>query len=240
MSGAYMKALIVDDELHAREEMKAMLEETCEIEVVGCCSNAIEALKAINRFKPDILFLDIQMPVIDGFELLNMVNQDIMPHVVFVTAYDKYSLKAFEEKTLDYLLKPVEQGRLAKTIEKLKSVIGTESTPTYETSEILRIPCLLGSRIKLVPIEDVQYISTSPAGVHVATTQDEFFTEVTLKVLEERTSLLRCHKQYLINLDAISDITLLDGGRGQIKTKSNRSIPISRRYLKILKQQLLI
>ncbi len=235
-----IRALIIDDELHAREEMTALLMETEVIEIVGSCSNGVEALKLINRLRPEVLFLDIQMPVINGFELLNMINQEIMPHVVFVTAYDQYSLKAFEEKTLDYLLKPVDKERLTITVNKLQQTIVEKHRPLYETEMISRIPCLMGNRIKLIALEDVDYVSTGPAGVHVISPQSEYFTEVTLKVLEERTPLLRCHKQYLINIDAINEIVLLEGGLAKIKTHSGKLIPISRRYLKSIKKKLMI
>lgn len=235
-----IRALIVDDELHAREEMAALLAETRAIDVVGSSGNGIDALKMINRLKPEVLFLDIQMPVINGFELLNMVHAEIMPHVVFVTAYDQYSLKAFEEKTLDYLLKPVDGDRLSKTIAKLQQTITERRPPVYEAEEILRIPCLLGNRIKLIGISEVEYIATNPAGVHVITADQEYFTEVTLKALEERSPLLRCHKQFLVNIDSISEIILHEGGLAKIQTRSGKMIPVSRRYLKVIKKKLLL
>ncbi len=235
-----IRALIIDDELHAREEMKVLLSETGAIDIIGSCSNGIDGLKLINRLRPDVLFLDIQMPVINGFELLNMVNSEIMPHVVFVTAYDQYSLKAFEEKTLDYLLKPVDNERLAITVAKLTQTIVDNRPPLFATEEISRIPCLLGNRIKLISLADVEYMFTGPAGVHAVTRNAEYFTEVTLKVMEERTSLLRCHKQYLINIESINEILLLDGGLAKIKTRSGKMIPVSRRYLKIIKKKLLL
>lgn len=235
-----MRALIIDDELHAREEMVALLEEAGSVDVVGTSGNAIDALKAINRLKPDILFLDIQMPVIDGFELLNMIAPEIMPHVVFVTAYDHYSLKAFEEKTLDYLVKPVEKKRLEKTIKKLYQYSKASSKPAIEVTELTRIPCLLSNRVKLIPIEDVDYISTTAAGVHVTNQEGEFFTELTLKLLEERTPLIRCHKQFLINIAKIGEIVLMEGGRATIETQNKHEVPISRRYLKEVKKKLMI
>jgi two-component system LytT family response regulator len=235
-----IRALIVDDEVHAREEMSILLAETTVIEVVGACGNGIEALKMINRLRPQVLFLDIQMPVISGFELLNMVNHDIMPHVVFVTAYDQYTLKAFEEKTLDYLLKPVDSQRLAKTVTKLRQTIGENQPPPFDKEEIRRIPCLLGNKIRLVGLDEVEFIATDIAGVHLTTKDHEYFTEVTLKVLEERTRLLRCHKQYLVNIDHIREIVLLEGGMARIVTHGGKNIPVSRRYLKIIKKKLLI
>ena len=235
-----IRALVVDDELHAREEMVALLVETGAIEVVGSCGNGIDALKLINRLRPEVLFLDIQMPMVNGFELLNMVAGEIMPHVVFVTAYDQYSLKAFEEKTLDYLLKPVDPDRLAKTVAKLQRTIGEKRRPVYQAEEIRRIPCLFGNRIRLIDLNLVECIATTVAGVHAATADAEYFTEVTLKVLEERTPLLRCHKQYLVNLDCIGEIVLLEAGRAKIVTRSGKNIPVSRRFLKLIKKKLLI
>lgn len=235
-----IEVLIVDDELHAREEMEILLMETGAVKILGSCSNGIEALKLINKLRPQVLFLDIEMPVVNGFELLNMVNSQIMPHVVFVTAYDQYSLKAFEEKTLDYLLKPVDPARLQKTIEKLEQTIGEKKSPDYELEEIKRIPCLLGNRVRLITLDEVDYIATSPAGVQVVCGTAEFFTDVTLKVLEERTSLMRCHKQYLINIDNIREIVLQEGGYAKITLKSGMIIPVSRRYLKVIKKRLLL
>lgn len=235
-----IRALIVDDEVYAQEEMVTLLKETGVIEVVGTCGNGIDALKLINKLRPQVLFLDIQMPVINGFELLNMINQEIMPHVVFVTAYDQYSLKAFEEKTLDYLLKPLDGERLAKTISKLEHTIVENHQPSFDTEDISRIPCLLGNRIKLIGLEEVVYITSTVSGVQVATMDGKHFTEVTLKVLEERTKLLRCHKQYLINIDFISEIVLLEGNMARIITRLGKAIPVSRRSLKTIKKKLLI
>ncbi len=235
-----IRALIVDDEIHARTEIATLLAETEAVEVVGSCGNGIDGLKLVNKLRPEVLFLDIQMPVINGFEMLNMVNREIMPHVVFVTAYDQYSLKAFEEKTLDYLLKPVDGERLARTVTKLQQTIVENRRPVYETEEIGRIPCILGNRIRLVCLGEVVYITTTVAGVHVTTLDGEYFTEVTLKVLEERTRLLRCHKQFLINMDYIREIILLDGGLGRIVTRTGQEIPVSRRYLKLIKKKLFI
>lgn len=235
-----IRALVIDDELHAREEMAALLDESGEIEVVAASGNAFDALKAINKHRPDVVFLDIQMPMINGFELLNMVNQEIMPHVVFVTAFDEYSLKAFEEKTLDYLLKPVSPERLQKTIAKLKEFLGAKQPAAFEAEEVKRVPCLIGKRIKLVRIEDVEHVHAGPSGNHIVTADEEYYTDITLKVLEERTNLIRCHKQYLINMEAVSEIALLENGLGVVTTASDRQVPVSRRYLKKLKSMLML
>jgi two-component system LytT family response regulator len=233
-----IRALIVDDEMHAREELRLLLEETGEVEVVGSCANALEAVKAINRQRPQVLFLDIQMPVIGGFELLSMIDEEVMPHVVFVTAYDEYALKAFEEKTLDYLLKPVTPERLKKSVEKLRSALSSGAPAAYETVRLNRIPCVSANRIKLVEPQAVEYVRSELSGVHVVTPQGSFYTELTLKVLEDRTDLLRCHRQYLVNLDQVDEILLIESGLAEIRTKSGQTLPVSRRYLKILKERL--
>ena len=233
-----IRALIVDDEMHAREELRLLLEETGEVEVLATCTNAMEAVKAINRQRPQVLFLDIQMPVIGGFELLSMIDEEIMPHVVFVTAYDEYALKAFEEKTLDYLLKPVAPERLKKSLEKLRTALRSGAPGAYETVPLTRIPCVSANRIKLIEPLAVEYAHSDLSGVHVVTPQGSFFTELTLKVLEDRTGLLRCHRQFLVNLDQVDEILLLDSGLAEIRTRSGKALPVSRRYLKTLKDRL--
>ncbi|HUH66742.1 MAG TPA: two-component system response regulator BtsR [Syntrophales bacterium] len=233
-----MRALIVDDEIHSRDELEAMLLETGEFTIIGKCGNAVEALQEIKDKRPDVLFLDIQMPVISGFELLGMIDENQMPAVVFVTAYDEYALKAFEENTLDYLLKPVDKIRLGKTVRKLKKIPRPGERPSYATPEIKKIPCLLASRIKLINTADVDYVKSNEAGVYVVCPAGEFFTDLTLRVLEHNTSLVRCHKQYLVNIDRVDEIVLHENMLAEIRTKSGRTIPVSRRHLKDLREKL--
>lgn len=234
-----MRALIVDDEIYSREEIEAMLNETGEFIVAGKCANALEAIQAINREKPDVLFLDVQMPVINGFELLGMIDEEVMPSVVFVTAYDEYALKAFDENALDYLLKPVEKERLSKTVEKLKKRFSEGVKPVFAGPDIKKIPCIHSSRIKLINISEVEYVRSGEAGVYVICKNGEFYTDLTLQVLENKTDLVRCHKQFLINIDLVDEIILRENGAAEVKTKSGRPVPVSRRYLKILREKLL-
>jgi two-component system, LytTR family, response regulator len=234
-----MRALIVDDEVYAREEMESMLLETGEFTICGKCANALEAIRAINEERPDVLFLDVQMPVINGFELLGMIDQRSMPGIVFVTAYDAYALKAFEENALDYLLKPVDRERLAKTVEKLRKRNAKGSKPAVAGSAIHKIPCLHASKVKLVDSAEVESVRSGEAGVHIVCPQGEFYTDLTLQVLENKTKLVRCHKQHLINLDLVDEILLHENGVAEIKTKSGRRVPVSRRYLKVLREELL-
>ena len=110
-----LKILIVDDEPLARENLCVLLQPVADVIVAGECENAVEALGAINRLRPDVVFLDIHMPRISGLELVGMIDPERMPHIVFLTAYDEYALQAFEENAFDYLLKPVQASRLEKT-----------------------------------------------------------------------------------------------------------------------------
>ncbi|MHB8909334.1 MAG: two-component system response regulator BtsR [Syntrophales bacterium] len=233
-----MRALIVDDEIYARQELEAMLNETGEFLVAGKCANALEAMQAIRKEKPDVLFLDIQMPVINGFELLGMIDANLMPDVVFVTAYDEYALKAFEENALDYLLKPVEKERLLKTVEKLKKRFAEGNKAVFMGPDIQKIPCLHASTIKLIDVAEIEYVRSGEAGVYVISPAGEFYTELTLQVLENKTPLIRCHKQFLVNIDLVDEIILRENMVAEIKTKSGRLVPVSRRYLRILRDKL--
>lgn len=233
-----MRALIVDDELHAREELETLLLETGEFVVAGKCANALEALQTIRREEPDVLFLDIQMPVVGGFEMIGMIDEEHMPVIVFVTAYDQYAIKAFEENALDYLLKPVEKERLAKTVSKLKKMIREGRRTVFAGPEIKRIPCCISNRIKLVSTADVEFVRSDMAGVYVICPKGEYYTELTLKVLENRANLVRCHRQYLVNIEAVDEILLHENLVAQIQTKSGRLVPVSRRHLRKLKERL--
>jgi len=115
-----LKILIVDDEPLARENLCYLLQDAADISVIGECENAVEALGAINRLQPDVVFLDIHMPRISGLELVGMIDPERMPHIVYLTAYDEYALQAFEENVFDYLLKPVQSTRLQKTLSRLR------------------------------------------------------------------------------------------------------------------------
>lgn len=235
-----LRTLIVDDEFHAREELGALLQETGEFVVTGKCANALDALKAIKKEKPDVVFLDVKMPVIDGFEFLGMIEEEIMPQVVFVTAYDSYALQAFDENAIDYLLKPVEKERLTKTIHKLRKNIDDGNRPAsyYSDEEIKRVPCVMCNRIKLIPVSDIEYVRSSQSGVYVVCPAGEFYTELTLKVFEARTHLFRCHKQYLVNLNQVDEIVFHESSQAEIKMKTSKWVPVSRRHLKRLKEKM--
>jgi two-component system LytT family response regulator len=233
-----IRALVVDDEVHAREELAALLRETGVVEVVGLCANAVEAIPAVRRERPDVLFLDVQMPAVSGFELLAMLDPDEAPRVVFVTAHDEFAVRAFEENAADYLLKPVERDRLARTVERLRRPPAGPPAGGLVPPAIRRIPCQGVRSIRLVDLAEVESVRSSEAGVYVVTAAGEHFTELTLRVLEERTGLFRCHKQHLVNVDRVEEILLGDEEGATVRTRSGRTVPVSRRFLAALKERI--
>ena len=139
-----LTALIVDDETPSREELKALLASAPDVEIVGECANAIEGLAAVHRLRPDVVFLDIQMPRVSGLEMVGMIEASALPHIVFVTAYDEHALKAFEEHATDYLLKPIDPQRLERTLDWLRSRGTNPPPPPPGSGSVLQqIPCLV-------------------------------------------------------------------------------------------------
>jgi two-component system LytT family response regulator len=235
-----LSAVVIDDELFAREELSDLLVETGSFTILGTASNAIEGLKKINQLKPDVVFLDIQMPQITGIELLGMLDPDTMPNVVFVTAYDDYAIQAFEDNAFDYLLKPIDTKRLTKTINRLlKQTQPIRQDMSAISPKVLeQVPCIGLNRIMIIPIVEVEFVYTDITGVQVQTQHQTATCQLTLKLLEEKTSLVRCHRQYLVNTKSIKEIKLLENGLAEIITISDHQVPVSRRYLKSLKEML--
>lgn len=233
-----LNVIIVDDELLARENLRCLLENDSEINVVAECSNAMEAIREIHRLEPDVVFLDIQMPKINGFEMLSMLDPDTMPSIVFLTAYSEFAVKAFEEQAFDYLLKPVDKQRLSKTLSRLHH--RCLSNPINQIEKNLKyIPCIGHNRIYLLNLNDVFYVSSKVSGIYVFNQNNvEYFTELTLKTLEDKTPLIRCHRQYLVNLKKLKEIRFNESTGVNIILINDVSVPVSRRYLKSLKELL--
>jgi two-component system LytT family response regulator len=230
-----IRAVVVDDELHPREELARLLAETGELEVVASAATGMEALAVIRRERPDVVFLDVQMPGVTGFELLSMMDDDPLPAVVFVTAHEEFALKAFYEDAVDYLLKPVSAERLARTVERLRArgQPAAAARPAFASAPITRIPCAGKRTIKLVNVSEVEYVKSTLSGVYVVCAHGEFATELTLQVLEARAGMIRCHKQYLVNANAVDELALGDGdgANATARTRSGHVVPVSRRHL---------
>lgn len=232
-----LRVLLVDDEPLALENLRLQLQDESDIEIVGECANAIEAIGMIHKVRPDIVFLDIQMPRISGLEMVGMLDQQHRPHIVFLTAFEEYALQAFEQCAFDYLLKPIQTTRLQKTLERLR--LGQQTQDITQLSQYQQplkfIPCISSNRIWLLQLDDVAFVSSRIGGVYV-TSKDgqESFTELTLRTLETRTPLLRCHRQYLVNMNYLKEIRLED--QAELLLRDGQLVPVSRRYLKTLKE----
>jgi len=236
-----LKVLIVDDEPLARENLRVMLQNETDLEIVGECGNAVEAIGAVHRLHPDVVFLDIQMPRISGLEMASMLDPEQRPYIVFLTAFDEYAVQAFEEHAFDYLLKPIDGKRLEKTLHRLRHErVDQDMTLLTPNQEDLKfIPCTGQSRIYLLQMEEVMFASSRMSGLYVTNAQgSEGFTELTLRTLESRTPLVRCHRQYLVNMAHLKEIRFEDGGQAELMLRDGQSVPVSRRYLKSLKEAL--
>ena len=229
--------LIIDDEPFARQEVADLLEKHNDINIIGQCSNAIEALQQINQLKPDLIFVDIQMPRINGMELIAMLNPEQMPRAVFITAFDEYAVKAFDNNAFDYLLKPIDEKRFNQTLEKVRANMDPIPMASILPTQLAHLPCYSGNKLKVVATADVEFVVSDIGGIHVYSNKGNSHTQLTLKVLEQKTALFRCHKQYLLAPTAISEIEITDSG-AEVTTHSGSKVPVSRRYLKELKQLL--
>ena len=214
-----IRVLIVDDEPLARENLRVFLQEQSDIEIVGECSNAVEGIGAVHKLRPDVLFLDIQMPRISGLEMVGMLDPEHRPYIVFLTAFDEYAIKAFEEHAFDYLLKPIDEARLEKSLTRLRQERSKQDVSLLSENQqgLKFIPCTGHSRIYLLQMKDVAFVSSRMSGVYVTSHEGkEGFTELTLRTLESRTPLLRCHRQYLVNLAHLQEIRLEDNGQAEL------------------------
>lgn len=209
------KTIIIDDEQLARQRIKRLLTQYDEVDVVAEAENGAEGLELIQLHRPDLIFLDIEMPVLNGFEMLAKLSDP--PKVVFTTAYDQYAIKAFEEGSIDYLLKPIETERLDKTIKKLKQTV--LSIPQLPIAELIRqiqgqktiktLTVKLGDKILLIKLEDIVHVQAEDKYVFLHTSDGrKHLTDYTLAVLEEKLpeEFLRIHRSEMINTDYIKEI----------------------------------
>jgi two-component system LytT family response regulator len=233
-------ALIVDDEPFARRDLQRALEPAKDIQIIGECGNAIDALTRIHVDKPDVVFLDIQMPQITGIEMIGMLDPETMPHIVFLTAYDEYAVRAFEKNAFDYMLKPVTADRLELTLERLRnSFFKHDFSVLPEVNHLRQIPCYGLHSVVFVQATDVEFVEARTTGIYVSDLDgQEHPTALRLNILQQRTNLLRCHRQYLINVDLVHKLQYLESGLAEFVTRRGRVIPISRRLLPEIKERL--
>lgn len=241
-----MRCIIIDDERLARKELRTLLEASPEIEVVGECANADEAREAIERENPDLIFLDIQMPGQNGFDLLETL--DYVPYVIFVTAYDEYALKAFEVNALDYLLKPVDEDRLREAITKVLSLSAKKKEAqkaSDEQNDYLHLDDQIflkdGEKCWFVTLRNIRYFESEGNYVRVFFDNSKPLILKSLNNLEKRLNekdFFRINRKYIVNLKEVIHIETWFNGGLQIRLKSGSTLEVSRRQTSRFKELL--
>lgn len=206
-------AVIVDDEELARAILREYLAAHPEIEIVAECANGFEAVKAVSELTPDLLFLDIQMPKLNGFEVLELMGPG--PAVIFVTAYDQYALRAFEVHAVDYLLKPFTPERLAEALERARQRMErNEASPVpalvkqarASAKPVERVLVKDGSRVHVIPVEKIDYIQAQDDYVGIKAAGKEYLKQDTMAELESLLPperFIRIHRSYILNIDRL-------------------------------------
>lgn len=233
-----MKVVIIDDEPLARSIVKEYLQKHPQVEIMQECNDGFEGLKAIQQHQPDLIFLDIQMPKINGFEMLELIEQP--PAVVFATAFDEFAIKAFEAHAIDYLLKPFNQERFDKAINKFKEqkAISTEKatqdlleTASQSPSQNNRIVVKNGSKIKIIPVHEVLYLEAADDYVKVHTGEGYFLKNKTMNHFEQTLDgqqFVRSHRSYIVNVQQITRIDPYEKDNHVAILRSGIKVPVSR------------
>ncbi|MCX6220429.1 MAG: response regulator [Bacteroidia bacterium] len=235
-----IKVLIIDDEQLARDLLKNYLSKDSRLEIVGECSNGFEGVLAIQELKPDLVFLDIQMPKITGFEMLELLTDP--PVIIFSTAYEEFAIRAFEANAVDYLLKPYPFERVQVAIEKAlkqihsgagnKEELENLSQMHDENSELLtRIVVKSGSKIKIIPVETVDYLESEDDFVMIYCKEGHFLKQKTMKYFENHLDpkkFIRIHRSCLVNSAQIAEIQQYGKESWMLLTKNGAKLKISK------------
>jgi two-component system LytT family response regulator len=234
-----MKAIIIDDEPLARLIIKEYLQLYKEIEVIAECGDGFNGLKAIQQYQPDLIFLDVQMPKITGFEMLELIDQPV--GIIFTTAYDEYAIKAFEANAIDYLLKPFGKDRFDKAIQKFKEQQITNKkksvpeqllqTASNSPAQSNRVVVKSGNKIKIIPAIDILYLEAADDYVKIHTKEGAFLKNKTMGYFEETldpTLFARCHRSYIINVQEVTRIDQNEKDSHLVLLKSGIKVPVSR------------
>ncbi|WP_209330499.1 LytR/AlgR family response regulator transcription factor [Lunatimonas salinarum] len=231
------KTVIIDDEPLAQEVLEEFLRDHPDIQVVGKFLNGFEGIKGVQELRPDLVFLDIQMPKINGFELLELL--DDAPEIIFVTAYDAYALKAFEVQALDYLLKPYSRERLAQALDRFRKQKWKAGTGQLDGSALRmfypeglsRIVVKTGNKVDVIPVPEIQYLCAEDDYVGIVTAKAKYLKLKPLKYFEESMDphkFVRVHRSYMVNIAEVTRIEPYEKNRQHLVLRSGQRIPVSR------------
>ena len=249
-----IRALIVDDEPLAREGIRTRLKREPDIEIIGECGNGRDAMAAILRDAPDLVFLDVQMPGLDGFGVIASVGVRQMPRVVFVTAYDEHALKAFEVNALDYLLKPIDGQRFAEALERARDGIRGKNLETIseqlqkmmaalrvEKKSIERISIKSAGRIIFLSVNDIDWIEAADNYVQIHAGRDTHLLHGTMNSLEQKLDagrFLRIHRSTIVNISRIRELHPMFHGEYTVVLKDGTKLTSGRSYRDRLQESL--
>lgn len=237
-----LRALIVDDEMVARRRIRRLLTAEADIVVAGECADGVSAVTAIERERPDLVFLDIQMPELDGFGVLRRIDLGELPSIVFVTAYDRYALRAFDVHAIDYLLKPFTRERFRRALGRARQRIGRREDPGLSAlAEALRNPprylnrvaVRTSSRIVLVDLADVDWIEAADNYVRLHSRRREYLLRDTLASLEQQLDperFARIHRSAIVQIDRIAELHPAKHGDMDVVLKTGEILTLSRTW----------
>lgn len=228
---ARLRALVADDEPLARARLLRLLAQFPDIEVVADCSSGQEAVEQMHARQPDVVFLDIQMPGLDGFDVVESLPRERRPGVVFVTAHSEHAVRAFEARALDYLLKPVSGDRLRQAIERLR--FGAALPAPVSGAFALRLAVTVGARIHLVETADIQRVDAHANYVELHLVGRSLVLRETLANIESRLDpqcFLRVHRSHIVRLDGIVEAHAQESGRFALRLKSGAQVVSGRSY----------
>jgi two-component system LytT family response regulator len=253
-SSTKIRALIVDDEPLARRRIKSLLAHDASVEVIGECSDGFKAVSSINELSPDLVFLDVQMPAMDGFEVIKTIGAERMPTVIFVTAYDQYALKAFEVNALDYLLKPFDRKRFQKTLERSKAMVrglqnGNVNNQLLSLLGDLRreqeIPDRFiiksGGRVVFLRVEEIDWMCAVGNYVRLQVGRDSHLMRETMTAMEAKLypdRFMRIHRSTIVNLDRVKEVQPWTKGEYVVIMRDGTRLIMSRRYRERLNERL--
>jgi len=245
-----ISCLIIDDEKLARDLVMEYLEGFPEIDVIGQCSSGKEAVKAINTEKPQLIFLDVQMPAMTGFDVLDKIKHQ--PYVIFSTAYDQYAIKAFEKNAVDYLLKPVDEDRFEQAvsravaliqkdesnIESLISALGKDKETTYSSHIFVQ----KSEKLLNLEVNEIFHLEASGDYTILTTDNDQYVSSTGISKLEDKLNpeiFIRIHRSTIINLEKLKEIEKHFNGGLIVKMQNGKTFPVSRTYAKIIKEKVI-
>jgi len=245
--------MIVEDEKPARDLLKVYLEDFPALELVGEYDNGFDGLKAINEIKPHAIFLDVQMPKLTGFEMLEVLEHH--PEVVFTTAYDQFAIQAFEQNAVDYLLKPFSKERFAEAIQKLESKLESKSGSSDEKSGIDKIRIHLAGgdeklhrvvikktgKIHVISTDDINFLEAQDDYVMIYTDEGKYLKQQTMKYFEnhlDQGQFVRVHRSYIANITCIERIEPYEKTNYILILKDGNKVPVSRSGMQVLKNNL--